>query len=288
MIHLATTQYPIQYTDWIPYQQKIEDLVSAAQRQGAQYILLPEYAGIELGQADFKNDLALFQDIQPKLDTYKNFYQKLAVKYKMYIQPGTIPVAADMPNRFYNRAYFFSPNGKIGFQDKLNLTTSEKSDDVIIGGIEQTLFETALGKIGIAICYDSEFPELVRNFTRLGAKLILVPSYTPTVTSFHRVHYACHARALENQCYVLLSCAIHPVHFAGVLEHPNGQAGLYGPIDEGFPDNGLLAQGNKDEVQTLHATISYEKIDAIREHGQVNLFKDFQKELINNIKSVSI
>lgn len=286
MISVATTQYPIQYADWENSQQKIETLVQTAHNRAAQCILLPEYAGIEIGNPGSKTDLALCQSIQPKLEAYKNFYQQMAAKYQIYIQPGSIPVASDITNRFYNRAYFFSPNGNIGFQDKLNLTASEKADGVIINGLQQTLFDTPLGKIGIAICYDSEFPELVRNFTRLGAKLILVPSYTPSVTSFNRVHYACHARALENQCYVLLSCAIHSVQFGDSLEYPNGQAGLYGPIDEGFPENGLLAQGQKNQTQTVHTTISYEKIDTIRKNGQVNLFEDFQKGLVPPLKTV--
>ena len=50
------------------------------------------------------------------------------------------------------------------------------------------------------ICYDSEFPLLVRSMVEAGADIILVPACTEFVSGYHRVRTAAIARALEGTC----------------------------------------------------------------------------------------
>ncbi len=279
MIKIAGAQYAIELlSDWQAFTSKVETVVSKAKDDGAQLLLLPEYCGIEVTPNQTNGDLALFKDIQPWLPRYLEFYQQLAKQYQMYIQPGTIMVET-ANHQFNNRAYFFSPSGNYGYQDKMQLVVSEKSETLLQGGTSQTLFKTSIGLIGIAVCYDSEFPEIVRNLANKGAKLILVPSYTPSMRSFLRVYHCCHARAIENQCYVLMASAIHNVYFGGVTENLVGQVNLFSPIDEGFPENGILAQGLINESATIVGSISYEKLEHVRKHGQVLNFNDSQANL---------
>ena len=60
------------------------------------------------------------------------------------------------------------------------------------------VIETDLGVVGVAICYDSEFPLIVRRQVEAGAELILVPSCTDTMAGYHRVALSCRARAGES------------------------------------------------------------------------------------------
>jgi len=277
MITVAAAQYNIQPSlDWKSFTTKQTDLALQAKWQGAQLLLLPEYAGIEIASGNATNDLTLFSQIQVMLPRYLEFFQQLAIDSELYIQPGTI-AAQTADRRFYNRAYFFSPNGTYGYQDKLQLITNEVSDQLLQPGITQTLFKTSLGIIGIAICYDSEFPEIVRNFTLQGAQLILVPSYTPSVKSFHRVFYSCRARAIENQCYVLMSSVVGKVAFGNSTENLCGQANLFSPIDEGFTDDGIQIQGNLNQEQLVVGTCDYDKLEEVRLKGQALNFNDSQK-----------
>ena len=55
------------------------------------------------------------------------------------------------------------------------------------------------------ICYDSEFPELARHLVDQGAFLLFVPFCTDERQGYLRVRYCCQARAVENQCYVVIS-----------------------------------------------------------------------------------
>lgn len=277
MFTVATTQYAIESAlDWKRFTEKQLTLAKNACAQQAKLLLQPEYAGIEIATGNATNDLTLFMQIQLMLPRYIAFFQQLAMDYQLYIQPGTI-VVEGASRQFHNRAYLFSPNGDFGFQDKLQLTTNEQADAILQPGNTQTLFKTALGTLGIAICYDSEFPEYVRNLVRQGAKLILVPSYTPSLQSFHRVFYACRARALENQCYILTSSVVGHVTFGQDKEVLHGQANLFTPIDEGFPEDGILSQGQRDQVEMVFGDIDYAKVDHVRTKGQVLNFIDSEK-----------
>ncbi len=275
MITVATTQYCIEnMQNWQQYVDKITSLVEQAKKRGAQLLLLPEYAGIEMIN-EAQDDANLFAKLQPLIPDYIALFQSLAHQYQLYIQAGTVLVKHD-PAHFFNRAYFFGPDKSYGYQDKLNLVTDEKGAQLLVPGNGQTIFETALGPIGIVVCYDSEFPELVRNFTQAGVQLILVPSYTPSKASFMRVQLSCRARALENQCYVLLSSIVDKVNFAGDIEHLVGQAALFTPVDNGFNDDGIHAQGKMNKSELLIADISFDKINEVRRKGQVHNFHDYE------------
>ncbi len=277
MIRIACCQYPIEIlTDWHHYTDKITQLVIQAKKQKADLLLLPEYAGIEIACKQFPTDHALFDALQPHIGNYLAFYSQLAQTQQLYLQAGTILEKTE-PNLFANRAYLFSPNGTYGYQDKLQLTAYEKNTRLIAPGNRQILFHTALGTIGIAVCYDSEFPEIVRQLTSRGATLILVPCYTTSHAGLNRVLLSCRARALENQCYVALSSVVHPVALTVDIDRTYGQAAIVGPCDRGFPDDGIIAQGQRDEATLIIGDIALDDLERARTHGAVHNFMDFKR-----------
>jgi predicted amidohydrolase len=273
MIKIACCQYQIEkFSDWNGYAKKIEALVKQASDSGAQLLMLPEYAGTEIGGYQ-PTDHELYAAMQPHLKAYLDLFNKLASLYQIYIQAGSV-IEAIAENQYVNRAYFFSPNGEIAYQDKLQLIEYEKSLEVITHGKSQTIFDTALGKIGIAICYDSEFPEIVRKLVNAGAWLILVPSYTVSIAAHQRVFLSCRARALENQCYVATAFIVGEVAVSDPTEHAVGQAGVFGPVEHGYSDDGIIAQGKMNEVGMVTAALLPEQLKEIRNSGKVCLFKD--------------
>ncbi|MBI1253410.1 MAG: hypothetical protein GC196_03570 [Hyphomonas sp.] len=63
-------------------------------------------------------------------------------------------------------------------QEKVYATPSERTFRGVTGGSENKVIETDCGPIGIAICYDSEFPEQVRHYLDQGAIILFVPFCT--------------------------------------------------------------------------------------------------------------
>jgi predicted amidohydrolase len=282
MIRIACCQYQIEeLSDWQSYVAKIEKLVASAKNEDAKILLLPEYAGVEIAGNQFKNDHELFTAMQPFIPKYLKLFADLAQEFRIYIQPGTV-IEEIVPNEFINRAYFFSPKGLYGYQDKLQLTEEEKSLKILSYGTKQSIFKTPLGMIGIAICYDVEFPEIVRRLTFAGAQIILVPSFTLSLAGYHRVYLSCRARAIENQCYVAVSFVVS-ANWNGDGDNGFGRAAILSPVDTGFNDDGVVACGRLNEEELVIGDISLKKIAIVRRKGQVLNFIDARRyDLIVN------
>jgi len=62
--------------------------------------------------------------------------------------------------------------------------------------------ETPVAKIGVLICYDTEFPKASRHLSDLGAEIIFVPFCTDNLQGYLRVRYCAAARVIENQVCV--------------------------------------------------------------------------------------
>lgn len=273
---VATTQYSIgALADFSAYQGKLTALIRQMKAEGADFVLLPEYAGLELASWNQGPLEQQFNAIQALLPDYLKLFQQLAQEHQLYIQPGSLPVR-DQTALFRNRAYFFCPDGRYHYQDKIQLTPFEQVSGLIESGDVLQVFHTPLGKIAIAICYDSEFSWLAERWTQAGVTLLLVPSCTETRAGFHRVHISSRARALENQCYVAQASLVGQVSGCDFVDQSVGQAGIFSPIDLGFVDDGVMALGAYNEPGWVMAECQISKLETVRKRGQVRNFQDQQ------------
>lgn len=278
-VKIAAAQYDIGFLRfWKIYCDKIERWVDAAATQNAGILLFPEYASMELASLFPKEIYSSLsrqlEAMQSVLDDYIGLYRSLALKYRCYIQSGTFPVRMSGGD-YRNRAYFFMPDGRFDYQDKLMMTRFENEQWLIKSGDELKCFDTEFGKCAINICYDSEFPMLARKQVEAGVNLILVPSCTDTRAGYHRVRIGCQARALENQCYVVQSPTVGNAPWSEAVDVNVGAAAIYTPVDRGFPDNGILAIGELNAVQWVFAEISLDDCERVRAEGQVFNYRDW-------------
>lgn len=282
MIRLAACQYAIDlYLDWQSYQNHLEQLCQQAVDAQAQLLLLPEYAGMvltgQLADAE-RSDLHLsIAAIQPLVGRWWALGESLARRHQLYLQPGSVPVR-DPDGRYRNRAPLFGPNGCLGHQDKLMMTRFELEQWQITAGNGLTLFDTALGRIGILICYDNEFPLLAHQLANAGAELILAPSCTDTEAGYHRVRIGAQARALENQIAVLQAPTVGTAPWSPALDENIGRAGLYTPPDYGLPATGVVAASDDlcpATSQWLIADLDLDAVRQVRTEGQVFISRDW-------------
>lgn len=278
-INIATAQYNISFLEtWQKYQYKIESWVSEAALQDAKILVFPEYASMELaslfGVEVYSSLSKQLEALQSLHEDYVALYQSLAEEYQCYIQAGTFPVRIES-GAYRNRAYLFMPDGSVDYQDKLMMTRFENEQWLIESGTEIKTFDTEYGKIGINICYDSEFPLLARQQVEAGCVLILVPTCTDTVAGYNRVKIGCQARALENQCYVVQSSLVGDAPWSEAVDVNIGLSAIYTPVDRGFPDNGILAIGTLNAVQWVIAEICLADVETVRQQGQVFNYRDW-------------
>jgi predicted amidohydrolase len=134
---------------------------------------------------------------------------------------------------------------------------------------------TPFGSIAIVICYDVEFPLIARRLVERGAEIILVPSCTDTLAGHHRVTIGARARALENQCYVVQSATVGMAPWSLALDENHGVAAAFSPVDRGFPDDGVIVQGELDGPGWVYADLDVAALARARRDGQVRNFADF-------------
>ncbi|WP_439271604.1 carbon-nitrogen hydrolase family protein [Pseudochrobactrum sp. HB0163] len=286
MLHLASCQYVIELIrTWDDYEQHLRDLCSAAVRQGAKVLLLPEYAGLVLsGQLpeEVRSDLhGSIAAIQPLLPRWLALCEAIAREHQIVLQPGSAPVL-DRDGKYRNRAWLFGPDGLIGHQDKIIMTRFEREQWGISGGVEDIRsFATPFGHFGILICYDNEFPMLARRLGDQGAELILAPSCTDTLAGYYRVRIGAQARALENQFAVLVSPTAGEAPWSPALDENCGRAALYVPSDYGMPPSGVYAESAQDIVTAsrwMHCSIDLAQVRRLRQEGQVFTHRDWPEQ----------
>jgi len=275
-LRLGLMQYRVSRVDGVAgFADKLNRKLAEAVSAGAELLVLPEYACVEIGgtaagMPDVRRELDAVSDLAPEILAAMG---AAAVRHRVWLLPGSLPVRE--AGRTRNRAPLIDPDGQIAFQDKRVMTRFESESWDVQAGDPPSVFETPWGRIGVAICYDVEFPSLVRAQVEAGAWLILVPSCTDTMAGFNRVRLSARARALENQCYVAIAPTVGDAPWSATLDANRGYAAVFGPVDRGFPEDGVLARGALDEDQWLFADLDPAHLVAVRADGGVCNHRDW-------------
>jgi predicted amidohydrolase len=152
------------------------------------------------------------------------------------------------------------------------------------------LFDTQLGKIAIAICYDVQFPEIARAAARRGAKILLVPSCTDDRQGMLRVRYCAQARAVENQMYVITSHTVGSLPMVPAVSLNYGQAAILTPSDFPFARDGILAEGIPNQETMVIAELEMGSIQRARSSGTVLPLLDSERtaSVVAEVDEVSL
>ena len=277
-MRVAAARYAIGMpTDFEAFAAHQRRLLGDAAALGAQVAVLPEYLALELA-ATFSD--AVRGDVHASLAAVQRYrrdwlalFAGIARDTGMYIAAGSFLLDLGQ-GRYRNRCDLFSPDGGHGWQDKLQLTGFEKSTGVIDPGDALKVFELGGVRAGIAICYDIEFPLPARSQWEAGARLLLVPSCTDTLAGAARVRTGCLARALENRCFVAQSVTAGAAPWTPILDVNTGSAGLFAPMDVGFPADGVLVETGDTDIWAI-ADIDVDALEAARAEAQVDNDRDW-------------
>jgi len=268
---VATAAYPIDWlASWSAYEDKVSHWVDDAASAGADMLVFPEYGAMELASlggaeaaGDLERSIHVVSDFLPEVDA---LHQDLAKQNGVHILAASAPAVQDM-GRPVNRSRFFAPNGEIVVQDKQIMTRFEREHWDIVPGCPLTVIESALGRIGILICYDSEFPLLGRALSECD--LILMPSCTDALSGYWRVRIGAMARALEQQCVTVMSSTVGDAPWSPAVDENVGAGGVFCPPDKGFPSTGILAEGTLNQPGWTFAEIDLAQIAMVRADGAV-------------------
>ncbi|WJY20419.1 carbon-nitrogen hydrolase family protein [Fontisubflavum oceani] len=272
-MRLAAAAYPIDpLPDWAAYEAKISAWVADAAGRGAELLVFPEYGAMELAYIDgpeAAGDLELsLSAVSGRMADALALQMRLAARFGVHILTASAPVF-NQYDRPVNRAHLIGPGGLIGVQDKQIMTRFEREVWHVRTGGPLQVFETPIGRIGILICYDAEFPLLGRALAEAGVEIILAPSCTDALAGYSRVRVGAMARALENQCVVVHAPTVGAAPWSPAVDENVGAAAIYGPPDLGFPPTGVIAEGAMNAPGWVLAEIDRAAIAKVRAEGAV-------------------
>ena len=281
-LRIAAAQFPVlELKEWAEFSNTLQCWVREAAEAGAQLLVFPEYAAMSLAsmlpgslKGQLHEELA---SIQCWHGDWLALHRRLAHEHAVHILAGSFPLRI-AEGVYRNRAELFAPNGKSGWQEKWTMTRFETEHWCVSAGDRLKIFDTALGRIGVNICYDIEFPLLARAQVEAGAEIILAPSCTDTAAGYWRVRVGAQARALENQCVVVQAPLVGEASWSAAVDVNVGTAGVYTPPDRGLPDDGVLAKGKWNAPQWVYANVDPSRLAAVRADGQVFNHRDWVRQ----------
>lgn len=214
--------------------------------------------------------------------------QEVAKKHRMVL---IVPVyEMEMPGVYYNTAavidqdgtylgktrkmhipqvHGYPADGPYGFWEKFYFRP---------GNLGYPVFETAVGKIGVYICYDRHFPEGARILGLHGAEIVFNPSATTAGHSDNLWFVEQPAMAVANGYFV------GALNRVGV-EHPWDIGEFYGQSYFCSPEGNLLATGPRNQEALVIADLDLDLVRTVREHWQfyrdrrVSTYQDLLKDL---------
>jgi predicted amidohydrolase len=182
--------------------------------------------------------------------------------------------------RCYNTSVIFDPQGHlIASYRKLHLFDVDvpggltiNESDSICAGEDLVVAETALGNIGLSICYDLRFPEMYRALTEMGAELITVPSAFTLTTGKDHWHTLLRTRAIECQSWVLAP-GQWGQHDAKGMRQSYGHSVIIDPwgavvADKGQGEGICYAEIDLERVRQIRASIPVSNHRRVRQ-GQI-------------------
>lgn len=162
---------------------------------------------------------------------------------------------------------------------KYTFAPSEEYEWNIQGGNEIKVIETDVAKIGVQICYDSEFPEMSRILADQGMQILFVPFLTDTQNAYNRVRFCAQARAIENECFVAIAGNVGNLPKVANMDLQFAQSAVLTPSDFAFPVNGVKAEATPNTEMIVVSDVDLSLLTELHNHGSVQAMKDRRHDL---------
>jgi len=153
-----------------------------------------------------------------------------ARRYRMYV---VAPIFERDGQTLYNTAAIFDRRGQVlGKYRKIHLPPPGESS-IFTPGDEAPVFDLDFGRVAIAICWDLNFPELIRSYALRGTELLCWPTLWGNTANYQLTYMR--GQALSNILYVAGANFCTPAKKTS--GHP-GQSAIIAPNGEVLANTG--------------------------------------------------
>lgn len=258
--------------------EQMEYFVDAVSDYSCNFALFPEFFNAPL-MAEYNHLPAAdaIRKLAHYTDDIKQKFQEFAISYNINIITGSMPYMEN--NKLYNVGFLCRRDGTYDMFQKLHITPSEANSWGMVGGDMLKVYNTDSGKIGILVCYDTEFPELSRLLAEEEMQILFVPFLTDTQNGFNRVKRCAQARAIENECYVAIAGSVGNLPKVSNMDIQFAQSAVFTPCDFAFPTNGIKAEATPNTEMILICDVDLDLLQELHVHGSVRTLTDRRPDL---------
>lgn len=259
--------------------QQVEFFVDIMADYNADFVCFPEFFTAPLmGLCDSSDQNIAIRDLASHTARFREAMQAMAVSYNINIIAGSMPLL-DEDDNLYNVSYLCRRDGSVEMQGKIHITPHEANAWVIQGRNRVRVFDTDAGRVGILICYDVEFPELARLMAMDDMDILFVPFWTDTKNSYLRVRHCAQARAIENECYVMICGSVGNLPQVESTDIQYAQSAIFSPSDFPFPHDCTMAETSPANEMVFFSDLDLDKLTQVRNEGTVHNLKDRRRDL---------
>ena len=280
-VRIATCQLQARaVSDFDEFMKQIEYFVDVAADYESDFIVFPELFTLMLLSAEEEelNPQESIEALSRYTPRIRKALSEMALNYNINIIGGSHPTRMD-DGDIHNVAHVCLRDGSIHTQEKIHPTPNEDYWWNIKGGDSIDAIQTDCGPIGVLICYDSEFPELARRLVDEGARIIFVPFCTDSRQGYMRVRYCAQARAIENQCYVVMSGNVGNLPNVANMDIQYAQSCILTPCDFPFARDGIAAEASENVETLTISDVNLADLSWARAEGTVQNLADRRFDL---------
>jgi predicted amidohydrolase/GNAT superfamily N-acetyltransferase len=281
IIRLGLIQWQMRpYKDLDELLQHAEYFIDAVSGYRSDFALFPEFFNAPLmAENNHMPESQAIRELAKHTDDIVKKFSEFSISYNINIITGSMP---EMKNgKLVNAGYLCRRDGSLERYEKLHVTPDEAKVWGMQGGNELKTFETDCGKIGVLICYDSEFPELSRLLADEGMDILFIPFLTDTQNGYSRVRHCAQARAIENECYVAIAGSVGNLPNVHNMDIQFAQSMVFTPCDFSFPTNGIKAEATPNTEMILIADVDIDLLRELNQFGAVRNLRDRRKDVFD-------
>lgn len=280
-VRLATVQFQARAVEnFEEFVQNVEYFVDVAADYRSDFVVFPELFTIPL--LSFESETLSPMEAIDRMTEHRApivaELSRMALRYNINIVGGSHPTRTE-DGSIQNVAYVCLRDGSVHAQEKIHPTPNEAYWWKIKGGSSVDVIQTDIGPVGVLICYDSEFPELARRLVDEGARIIFVPFCTDNRQGYMRVRYCSQARAIENQCFVVLSGNVGNLPGVDNMDVQYAQSCILTPCDFPFARDGIAAEASENIETLTIADVNLADLTWARAEGTVRNLADRRFDL---------
>lgn len=284
VVRLGLIQWQMRaYNDLDELLQQVEYFIDSVSAYRSDFALLPEFFNAPLmAKFNHMDEPEAIRELAKFTQTIINKLKEFSISYNINIISGSMPEVVD--DRLYNVGYLCKRDGSVERYEKIHVTPDEAKVWGMQCGSQLKTFETDCGRIGILICYDSEFPELSRLLADEGMDILFIPFLTDTQNGYSRVRLCAQARAIENECYVAIAGSVGNLPNVNNMDIQYAQSAVFTPCDFAFPNNGIKAEATTNTEMILVADVDLGLLRELHSFGAVKNLKDRRKDFYDVIR----